>query len=386
MITLRKSKLKHPSNIMPQSVQKLSLYVFIVFFICFHVSITEAQNKQTFKIVLDPGHGGKDPGAQKYGINEKDVALDVALLVGGLLKERSDIDFLYTRDSDVFIGLRERADIANNAKADLFISIHANAVDNSRPYGTETFVLGLHRNQDNLEIAMRENQVIKLEENYEEKYDGFDPKSPESYIGFSLMQEEYLDQSILMASNIQNNFTKNLSRKNRGVKQAGFLVLRETYMPSVLVELGFLTNKNENNYLKSKNGKEKLAEQISLAIIEYKNSLHVNDIKDLSTYSESSINKNEILNDEYKAKFHVQIAAARRKLSESPQNFKGLSPIKRVKSGELYKYYFDESHSHKYIQNKLLEAKDKGYKGAFIVAYLNGDKISIKEALKTRIK
>jgi N-acetylmuramoyl-L-alanine amidase len=336
-------------------------------------------------VVLDAGHGGKDPGAQSYGLNEKDVALDVSLLVGKMLQKHEDINFIYTRDKDVFIGLRERATIANKAKADLFISIHANAVNNTSPYGTETFVLGLHRNQDNLEIAMRENQVIELEENYEEKYDGFDPKSPESYIGFSLMQEEYLDQSILLASLIQDNFTKKLYRNNRGVKQAGFLVLRETYMPSVLVELGFLTNKKENVYLKSKSGREELARQIADAVMAYKATLDKNSSADLS-FGRSDIPKNETIDDLYKAKFHVQIAASKSKLKESPANFKGLDPIFRTKEGDLYKYYYAESYSHKEIQNKLLEAKDRGYKGAFIVSYLDGKKISIQEALETQVK
>lgn len=385
MIRLLKSKLKHSTIFKPYLDFKPILYLFIVCFFSFKPIITLAQQSVNFKVVLDAGHGGKDPGAQSYGLNEKDVALNVSLMVGKLLEKEEGIEHIYTRDKDVFIGLRERATIANNAKADLFISIHANAVSNSRPYGTETFVLGLHRNEDNLEIAMRENQVIELEENYEEKYDGFDPKSPESYIGFSLMQEEYLDQSILLASHIQDNFTNKLSRYNRGVKQAGFLVLRETYMPSVLVELGFLTNKNENGYLKSKRGQEQLAQQISEAIIAYKKTLDTNSSTEVD-FIKSDIPKNEVIDDKYEAKFHVQIAASKNKLKESPSNFKGLEPIFRVKEGELFKYYYAESYSHKEIQNKLLEAKDKGYKGAFIVAYLNDNKISIQEALKTQVK
>lgn len=385
MIRLLKSELKHSTIFKPNLDFKPILLLFIVCFFSFKPIITLGQQSVKFKVVLDAGHGGKDPGAQSFGLNEKDVALNVALMVGKLLEKAQGIEHIYTRDKDVFIGLRERATIANNAKADLFISIHANAVNNSKPYGTETFVLGLHRNEDNLEIAMRENQVIELEENYEEKYDGFDPKSPESYIGFSLMQEEYLDQSILLASHIQDNFTSNLSRHNRGVKQAGFLVLRETYMPSVLVELGFLTNKNENVFLKSKKGQEQLAQQISEAIIAYKKTLDTNSSTEVD-FMKSDIPKNKIIDDKYEAKFHVQIAASKNKLKESPSNFKGLDPIFRVKEGELFKYYYAESYSHKEIQNKLLEAKNKGYKGAFIVAYLNDKKISIQQALKTHVK
>lgn len=385
MIRLPKFKLKLLSHQMSSNLLKPYLTLFIVFFICFSSSITQAQNKKIFKVVVDAGHGGKDSGTHGFNIYEKDVVLDVALEVGKILEKHEDIEVIYTRKKDVFIGLNERAIIGNKAKADLFVSIHCNGVGSSAAAGSETFVLGLHRNKDNLELAMKENQVIKLEENYEEKYDGFDPESPESYIGFSLMQEEYLDQSILLADYIQNNFTNNLSRRNRGVKQAGFLVLRETYMPSVLIELGFLTNKAENNFLKSSTGKSHLAQQISQSVINYKEALEKNSSVDVD-FETSDITKNKRTNDEYKAIFHVQIAAARRKIKNIPNNFKGLDPIFRIKEGDLYKYYFAKSNSHKDIQNKLLEAKEKGYKGAFIIAYLDNRKISIKEALKTRIK
>jgi N-acetylmuramoyl-L-alanine amidase len=383
MIRLQKIELKLLSNLKSLSVLKQLVTLIIVSLICFSTCVTQAQNNKIFKVVIDAGHGGKDPGTSGYKVNEKDVALDVALKVGDLLKIQNDIEIIYTRKKDVFIGLNERAIIGNRAKADLFVSIHCNAAGSSA-MGSETYVLGLHRNDDNLKVAMKENQVIKLEENYEEKYDGFDPKSPESYIGFSLMQEEYLDQSILFADYIQNNFTRNLSRKNRGVKQAGFLVLRETYMPSVLIELGFLSNRDENTFLQSAKGKSHLAKQISEAIINYKNALHVNEINEVN--NDTSVNNIEEINDRYEATFHVQIAAARKKLKNSPSNFKGLDPIFRIKEGNLYKYHYAESNSHKDIQNKLLEAKEKGYKGAFIIAYLDNKKISVKEALKTRIK
>ena len=310
------------------------------------------------------------------------MVLDVSLKVGAILEKHKDIEVIYTRKKDVFIGLNERAVAGNKAKADLFVSIHCNGVKSTRAFGSETFVLGLHRNEDNLKVAMKENQVIELEEDYEQKYGGFDPKSPESYIGFSLMQEEYLDQSIVLADYIQKNFTQNLSRRNRGVKQAGFLVLRETYMPSVLIELGFLSNKKENNFLKSDRGQSHLAEQISQALINYKEALH---IENATTYK-PEIDKNIEIDDEYKATFYVQIVAGKSKIKPSPENFKGLEPISRLKEGNLYKYRFAQSHSHKHIQNKLLVAKEKGYKGAFIIAYLDDRKISIEEALKTKIK
>lgn len=385
MIRLQKFQLKLLSNHGSSSVLKQLLTLIIVSFISFSTYITQAQNKKVFKVVLDAGHGGKDSGTHGFNVNEKDVALDVVLEVGKILEKHKDIEVIYTRKKDEFIGLNERAMIGNNAKADLFVSVHCNGVGNSSAAGSETYVLGLHRNDDNLKVAMKENQVIKLEENYKEKYDGFDPKSPESYIGFSLMQEEYLDQSILLADYIQNNFTKKLYRKNRGVKQAGFLVLRETYMPSVLIELGFLSNKSENTFLKSSKGKSHLAKQIGEAVINYKNALHVNDPDDEISAIPTN-NKNEVIDDKFEATFHVQIAAGRKKIKNKPINFKGLDPVFRIKEGNLYKYHYAKSHSYKDIQNKLLEAKEKGYKGAFIIAYIDNKKISIKEALETRIK
>lgn len=382
MNRLQKLKLKHQRVFKTFSLKKHFVFCFIVLLQSFNSTQLQAQDQETFKVVIDAGHGGKDTGTNGFGVYEKKIVLDVALKVGNKLKTHKDIEVIYTRKKDVFKGLNERAVIGNKAKADLFVSIHCNGVKSRSPYGSETFVLGLHRNQDNLEVAMKENQVIELEENYEEKYGGFDPNSPESYIGFSLMQEEYLDQSILLADYIQKNFTDNLQRKNRGVKQAGFLVLRETYMPSVLVELGFLSNKKENDFLKSDSGQSHLANQISQAVINYKNALHIEN----EDYSNSSVAKNKDLSDKYEAIFYVQIAAAKRKIKESAENFKGLDPIYRIKEGDLYKYRYAKSHSHKSIQNKLLEAKEKGYKGAFIIAYLNDKKISIEQALKTQIK
>jgi len=381
MIRLQFSELNQAMHV--RLFQGFKLFIFCLTFFLVDQSVL-AQSSKTIKVVLDAGHGGKDTGAIGYGINEKDVALQVTLLIADLLEKRDDIQAIYTRKKDVFIGLRERANIANDASADLFISIHCNSVANASPYGAETFVLGLHRNEDNLKIAMRENQVIELEENYEEKYDGFDPTSPESYIGFSLLQEQYLDQSILLADIIQKNFVGELKRKDRGVKQAGFLVLRETYMPSVLVELGFLSNRNENQFLKSSTNQKKLAQQIFNAIIQYKESLEKNQSS--LAVAEDKIEKNEILDDSYEATFYVQFAAGKKKLKLEPYNFKGLENVSRVKESGLFKYRYGKSNSHKEIQNHLMTVKEKGYKGAFIVAYLNGEKISIEDALKTQIK
>ena len=224
-------------------------------------------------IVLDAGHGGHDPGTNWGGVYEKHVALSITLKVGKLIKENfPDVKVIYTRDDDTFVELYERANIANRNHADLFISIHCNAVNNTSPYGSETYTLGLHRTEDNFEVAKRENQVIYLEEDYEENYHGFDPNSPESYIIFSLYQSQNLANSIALAAKIQQEF-KDAGRHNRGVKQAGFLVIRETSMPSVLVETGFVSNSNERKFLNSYEGQMKMARSIYNAFKSYKASV-----------------------------------------------------------------------------------------------------------------
>ncbi len=225
-------------------------------------------------IVIDAGHGGKDPGnlgTGRYKTKEKDIALDVALRVGGYIKKQfPEIDVIYTRDTDVFIGLNERADIANKAKADLFLSIHCNAFPNPNSNGVETWVLGLHKNQENLEVAMKENSAIFLEDDYKTKYEGFDPNSAESIIALTIMQSAFLQQSLSISSYIQEQFRERVGRRDRGVKQAGFLVLRKTTMPSILIELGFLTNKAEEDFLNTENGKAYMSSAIFRGFKEYK--------------------------------------------------------------------------------------------------------------------
>lgn len=224
-------------------------------------------------VVLDAGHGGHDPGTNWGGVKEKNVVLSITLKVGQLIKEHMpDVKVIYTREDDSFVELHERARIANRNQADLFISIHCNANNSTRPYGSETYTLGLHRTEDNFEVAKRENQVIYLEENYEENYHGFDPNSPESYIIFSLYQSQNMANSIALAAKIQQEF-RSAGRHNRGVKQAGFLVIRETSMPSVLIETGFISNPNERQFLNSSEGQMKMARSIFNAFKSYKESL-----------------------------------------------------------------------------------------------------------------
>src|SRR5690554_1188958 len=255
-----------------RNMRVFSTGLLLLFYVLTPVVAQEKSEARFRTVVLDAGHGGRDPGAIGAENKEKDIVLAVALKVGEYLKrELPELNVVYTRTSDVFVPLDERAEIANRAKADLFVSIHANAISNPRIYGAETFVLGLHRSQENLEVAKKENSVIILEEDYTTKYEGFDPNSPESYIIFELMQNVYLDQSISAASIIQDQFEQRVGRHNRGVKQAGFLVLRKTAMPGILVELGFLSNQDEEKFMMSEEGQTYLASAIFRAIRDYKN-------------------------------------------------------------------------------------------------------------------
>jgi N-acetylmuramoyl-L-alanine amidase len=364
----------------------------LLFFGLFFISSTSfySQTKSKFKVVLDAGHGGKDPGAMYYGLKEKDIALDVTLRVGKILESNPEIKVIYTRKTDVFIELIDRPKIANKEDADLFISIHCNGAKSAQAYGTETFVMGLSRSAANLEVAKKENSVILLESNYQEKYNGFDPNKPESLIGMKLLQEEYLNQSIDLASKIETSFVSSNKRFSRGVKQAPLWVLDATYMPGVLIELGFLSNKAESEYLKSENGKNEMAYAIAKAIVNYKRDLLglTNDFnftieEPKKTETPSTVITN--VNNEKADKgivFKVQISASGTKLEPLPKNFKGLSPISREQDGKLYKYLFAEESDYELIKKRLQEAKLKGYTSAYIVAYKEGVKISVSEALK----
>lgn len=351
---------------------KFQKLFFIVF--CFAIFLpitTNAQKKYT--IVLDAGHGGKDPGNRGNGYYEKNIALKVALLVGAELKKNKDIKVIYTRNKDVFIDLWKRGDIANKADADLFVSIHCDSYP-PRPaaHGVGTFVLGLRGNKKNLEIAKRENAAVLLEENYEQRYKGFDANSVESVVGFSLLQEENLDKSLEIASLIQSNFTKQLNRLDRKVKQDNFQVLRETVMPSVLVELGFLTNKKEGRYLNSKQGQKQMAKSVAQAIENYVTNLKINTVVD----DGSLVELKDLI------EFKVQIASGKNKLATKAYNFKGLKDIQRVKLGSFYKYYYGVTSSFKEAKKSLRVARQKGFKSAFLVAFKNGEKVSVEEVNK----
>jgi len=362
-------------------------------------------NTKISVVVIDPGHGGKDWGASIGGAKEKDIVLNIALKLGNEIKSNyPDIKVVYTRTSDIFIPLHKRADIANKNSADLFISIHVNAVDAKSAQGTETFVLGLHRNEDNLEVAKKENAVILLEDDYSTTYEGFDPNLPESYIMFETMQAEYQEQSVMLASIIQDEFREDARRLDRSVKMAGFLVLRRTTMPSVLIETGFLSHPSEREFLLSQAGQNKLATSIFKAFDVYKTEIEEKSKfnivtedggqkiknKETATHQQESEpvitqNTNTIKTSPEEEKedlyFSVQIMALKQKIDPTPDNFKGEQEIFRVDDLKLSRYFSGRFNSLD-LANKEKDRISKKYKNAFVVAFKNNSLISVKNALE----
>ena len=368
-----------PYSLAFKKLQKTVLCVFSSFFILFGGLDDIQSQEKPFVVVLDAGHGGHDSGNRGNGYFEKKIALSIALKIGKILEKINDFKIIYTRKSDVFVDLIERANIANKADADLFVSIHCDAFTSPKAFGAGTFVLGLHENERNFKVAQKENSVIFLEKDYEKNYDGFNPNDPESVISLILMQQTYLEQSIDVASTIQKSFVNNLSRKDRTVKQAGFIVLKYTYMPSVLVETGFLTNASEGSYLNSKKGQLNMANAIAKAIINYKKNRAASF--EIDAVTSTTLSKSIVKESQSKLYFKIQIAASKKKLDLKPYNFKGLKTLSRSKSGKLYRYYFGKSSTLEKAKKKLKEAKNKGYLKAFIVAFDGEIKISVSEAL-----
>jgi N-acetylmuramoyl-L-alanine amidase len=368
-----------PYSLAYQNLNKIVFLVFpILFILLFGTNKIQSQEKP-FVVVLDAGHGGHDSGNRGNGYYEKNIALSIALKIGKTLEKTKGFKTIYTRKTDVFVDLIQRASIANKADADLFVSIHCDAFTSSKAFGAGTFVLGLHENERNFKVAQKENSVIFLEEDYEKNYDGFNPNDPESVISLILMQQTYLDQSINLASTIQKSFVNNLSRKDRTVKQAGFIVLKYTYMPSVLVETGFLTNASEGSYLNSKKGQLNMANAIAKAIINYKKNRAASF--EIDAVTSTTLSKSIVKESQSELYFKIQIAASKKKLDLKPYNFKGLKTLSRSKSGKLYRYYFGNSSTFEKAKKKLKEAKNKGYSKAFIVAFDGEIKISVSEAL-----
>ncbi len=351
-----------------------------------------ATNKD-FIVVIDAGHGGKDPGAVGRKAREKDINLNVALEVGRLIEHNcKNTRVLYTRKTDVFISLDRRARIANEAKADLFISIHTNALPKGRiARGTETYTLGMARADENLEVAKRENAVILVEENYQEQYAGFNPNSAESYIMFEFMQDRYMEQSVSFAKQIQHQFKNHARRADKGVHQAGFLVLRATSMPSVLVELGYISTPDEEKYLNSKSGVQALSRSIYNAFCDYKESqtsktVNTDEKEEVTTQitdkpspeiKEEQTSRPAIPSEPL---FKLQILTASSPLNKKSSQLKGL-PAVYYKEAGLYKYTYGETNDY----NEILRLKkeiSKKFKDAFVIAFRDGKKINLQQAIK----
>jgi N-acetylmuramoyl-L-alanine amidase len=379
---------------------KRYLFLFLVFVGLVLSKSSMAQDKSDFfgvKVVcIDAGHGGDDPGCLGASSKEKDVALAIALKLGEHIENNfPDVKVVYTRKTDVFIKLDERANIANKAKADLFICIHANA-GGSSAIGTETYVMGLHVSNANLKVAQRENSSILMEDDYETTYENFDPNSPESYIIFSLRQNAFLDQSLSLAAKVQKQFTERVGRRDRGVKQAGFLVLYKTAMPSVLIETGFLTNKEEESFLNSKIGQDYLASAIFRAFKEYKTEIEVKQkIEEKKKVEVIKEEEPEVIIDNKDKKkkkkknevekgvvFKVQIATSSVKKELIPENFNGVENVSLYEAGGLFRYTVGKEKNISSANLLQLRLKTKGFEDAFIVAFSDGKRIALSEAIK----
>lgn len=410
-------------------IQRL-LLVIVTIFIVIPLKGSNREPKGLETVVIDAGHGGKDPGAVVGRAREKDIVLAIALKLGKYIKENlPDVKVIYTRSTDVFVPLFERSVIANKHHADLFISIHANYCNTPSVKGTETYVLGLHRTVDNLNVAKKENSVILLESDYTTRYEGFNPNLSESYIMFELIQNTHLDQSVAFAGILQETFQKHAQRASRDVRQAGFLVLRETAMPGVLIETGYLSNQSEANYLMTDQGRETLALSIFNSFKSYKTKFEsrlqlvsagsanketrqdtgvagpVKSVPEQKKEMQEDTNlmvsekptfepteKKQLSRPKEEAKrdknqsgvvYAIQLAASPVRLSLNSKMFKGIENISEIKIKNYYKYYCRESESLAKAKQNLLLIRKK-IPDAFIAAFRNGEPISMKEALQTK--
>ena len=334
-------------------------------------------------VVIDAGHGGKDPGCLGSHSREKDIALQIALLLGEEINQAfPDVNVIYTRTTDVFIPLHERARIANKAQADLFISIHCNtAGKRNQAFGTETFIMGLHRAKENLEVAKRENSAILHEDDYAEHYDGYDPDSPEGHILLSMYQNAYLEQSIALAHAVETEFTNVDKRKSRGVKQAGFLVLRKTTMPSILVEAGFLSSDDEENYLSSGEGQKEAAQSIFRAFSRYKN--EVEGAGKALDVAESNASVNTPLTADTTRtigeRYYVQLFATKQLLPADDVLFRKVPNLTARQDAEFYKYLAGPFETLPEASSAKDALKQDGFDGAFVVSYRGDARININE-------
>lgn len=347
---------------------KLILTILTLFFVPF-----SAQKK--FTVVLDAGHGGSDFGAVRYysdlgQLNEKDIALSVTLMIGKKLEKNKDVKVIYTRKTDIYPSLTERTNLANRSKADLFVSMHCNAAKNSAAYGTETFVQGPNQNKENLEVAKAENDVIFLDEQDKETFASYDPTSPESLIALKIQQSKYLESSLLMGSFVEENFVNKDKRFSRGVKQQNLHVLRRNAMPSVLVEMGFLSNYDDAVYMASEKGKEDMAESVYRAILSYKQRLDRNVAKVATKEPEKVVEKPS------KYDYRILLMSSATKYNEGDPAFKGLKYILTIKDGLIYRYYYGNTNFDSQKNQNLQQAKDAGFRSAVVKNFTPKEKLS----------
>ncbi len=355
---------------------KRLIQVFLTLLIVYSFDSIQAQNNNLGikKIVIDPGHGGKDPGAGgtgRYSDTEKDVVLDISILLGNYIKKAfPDVHVIYTRETDTFVKLSERTRIANKEQADLFISIHCDAFNNKSVHGATTYVMGLHKTESNLNVAIRENSSILMEDNYSINYEGFNPSEPESYIALSMYQSNHLNNSLLLASKIQNQFKTRVSRKDRGVKQAGFMVISRAAMPSVLIELGYLTNHLEEDFLNSEQGKIYMASAIFRAVKEYKI-----EMETLILESKTKEKNN------FELFFSIQFLSSTSKVDVDSLNIEEKKLIYEFNDKNQYKYTYGKVETLEEISILKKKLLSYGYNDYFTIAILNGEKISLSDAL-----
>ncbi len=360
--------------------QQKQLIFFILIIFIFQAPVWSQNNPKIKTVVIDPGHGGKDSGTiGKYGY-EKDLVLDVSLKVGAYIEKYiPGVKVIYTRSTDVFIELRNRAKIANKHNADLFISIHANGVNNPKPFGTETYVMGLDKESKNFGVVKRENSVILQEDNYQEQYGDFKPNSAESYIALTLFQNAHLKQSLRLAQLVQDQFKNRVGRKSRGVKQAPFWVLWTNKSPSILIELGFVSNPEEGKYLSTDEGRDYMASAIYRAFKQYKIEMD-GPIEEStnSTNREEDTHQQKTQNDIH---FSIQFLTSPKKISLNSRKMKGLKNVQEYKINNMYKYTYGSEKTLDEIKKVQTKVRKK-FPDAFAIAFKNGKKISIPEALK----
>ncbi len=372
---------------MRMAARYMALVCTVVF--AFATHLAQAQGRDPNKIrtvVIDAGHGGKDPGAigtGRYKATEKHIAFNVSMLAGKYIKEAfPDVQVIYTRSDDRFVELMERSQIANRAKADLFISIHCNSNEKKEPFGAETYVMGLHKTEANMRVAQKENAAILLEEGHELRYDGYDPKDPESMIALSLRQNVHLDHGLLFSSLVQKQFKDRVGRYDRGVKQAGFLVISYTTMPSVLVELGFLSNPAEEDFLQKSEGQDFMASAIFRAFKEYK--LQLEGGEQVPQVEKAPVKPEAVpaVSEDAGVRFKVQVATSSKKLDPKGRELAGLEGVEEHKGAGLFRYTVGNEPTLEAARAIQQTCRGKGFDGAFIVAYKGADRIDLQEAVK----